>query len=154
MMTRFIVLGCLLAAGLAGCTPRPYFETTTTYVSPASEAGRLCVAQCRQAQSICESAKELAIQTCRAESLTRAHADYQAYLKSLPKDFNRKKMKSIGDFDRGSSCSSNLYCSYDYKECFKSCGGRIEQQTYCVKDCKLMKPPQPDGAAVGPKTAL
>lgn len=154
MKTRLFVLGCLLAAGMAGCTPRPYFETTTTYVPPGGDSGRLCVAQCRQAQSVCESAKELALQTCRAEGLTRAHEDYRAYLKSLPKDYPKKKTKTLGDFERDISCSSNLYCSSDYKDCFKSCGGRIEQQTYCVKDCKLMKPPQPDGVAVGPKTTL
>ncbi len=154
MKARFIVLGCLLAAGIAGCTPRPYFETTTTYVSPTGEAGQLCIAQCRQGRSICESAKELALQTCKAEGLTRAHEDYRAYVKSLPKDFNRKKMKRIEDFEREISCSSNLFCGIDYNECFKSCGGRIEQQTFCVKDCKLMKPPQPDGVAVGPKTTL
>ncbi|PWC84425.1 hypothetical protein TSH100_17890 [Azospirillum sp. TSH100] len=154
MIRRSILLGCLLAAVTAACTPSPRFETTTNYFSPVSEAGKLCVAQCRQAQSICDSAKELALQTCRAEGLTRAHADYRAYLKSLPKDYNKKKMKTLSDFEREISCSSNLYCSSDYDQCFKACGGRIEQQTFCVKDCKLMKPPQPDGVAVGPKTAL
>lgn len=152
MMWRSILLGCLLAVGMAGCGPR--FQTTTTYFSPVSESGKLCVAQCKQAQSICNSARELALQTCRAEGLTRAHADYQAYLKSLPKDFNKKKMKTLSDFEREISCSSSLSCEIDYNGCFKSCGGRIEQQTYCVSDCKLMKPPQPDGVPVGPRTTL
>lgn len=42
MVWRSILLGCLLAVGMAGCGPR--FQTTTTYYSPVSEAGKLYVA--------------------------------------------------------------------------------------------------------------
>ncbi|BAI71540.1 hypothetical protein AZL_009020 [Azospirillum sp. B510] len=154
MTWRSILFGCLLAAVTSGCTPTPYFETRTFRYLPVGEAGNRCVAQCKQARSVCDSANELALQTCRAEGLTRAHAEYQAYLKELPKDYNKKKMKTLRDFEWGISCSTSLYCSSDYDSCFKSCGGRIEQQTYCVSNCKLMTPPQPDGAEVGPKTAL
>ncbi|CAO3379861.1 hypothetical protein [Azospirillum argentinense] len=152
MMRRSILLGCLLAAGLAGCGPR--FETVASYFPPVSEAGKLCVAQCKQAQTICQSARELAVQTCRAEATTRAQGEYQAYLRSLPKDADKKKIKTFSDFDRNPSCYSNLTCSSDYNDCYKSCGGRIEAQTYCVGNCKEMVPPMPDGSAVGPRTTL
>lgn len=63
-------------------------------------------------------------------------------------------MKTLSDFEREISCSSSLSCETDYNGCFKSCGGRIEQQTYCVSNCKLIEPPQPDGVPVGPRTTL
>ncbi|AWJ86927.1 hypothetical protein TSH58p_26240 (plasmid) [Azospirillum sp. TSH58] len=152
MTRRSILLGCLLAAGLAGCGPR--LETVENYVLPVSEAGKLCVAQCKQANTVCQSAKELALQTCRAQGVTRAQAEYQGYLTSLPKDVDKKKIKTFSDFNREPSCYSNLTCYSDYKDCYKSCGGRIEAQTYCVSNCKEMVPPMPDGSPVGPKTTL
>ncbi len=146
MLTRFIVLGCLLAAGMAGCGPS--FRTTTTNFPPVSEAGKRCVAQCQQTKQLCNAASDLAYQTCQAEGLTRAHAAFYHYKKNLPKD--ARHVRRIEDFENEVRCSRSSSCYGDYDECFVSCGGRIEMQTYCVSDCKLMKPPQPDGSKVGP----
>ncbi|WP_452027278.1 hypothetical protein [Azospirillum palustre] len=148
MKTRLVVLGCLLAAAMAGCTPTPNLQTRTTTFMPASDAGKRCVAQCQQTKQLCNAAVELGYQTCMAEGMTRAHAAYYEYKKHLPK--GAKHERRIGDFESEIHCYRLSSCSQDYDECFVSCGGRMEMQTYCVSNCKLMKPPQSDGSKVGP----
>ncbi|WP_145678788.1 hypothetical protein [Azospirillum brasilense] len=167
MKWRTILLGCLLAAGLAGCSKDfgcsmgilhtgcyPQIDVQTTHVEPTGKAGKLCIAQCRQANMVCESTREMSLQSCRSQELTRAQAEYRSYLYSLPRDMNKKKIKTFSDFDRKPNCESNLPCFLYYRDCFKSCGGRIEEQRFCVADCHLMTPPVPNGTALGPKTTL
>lgn len=125
-----------------------------TYIPPQSEAGKLCVHQCQNQQSL-----------CRENEIKRATEQYQACSASSSENFNQCKIKKQKDFnqcehdakiefiacqryahtlsERGlcqekicmpnNSCVQQVcynsasydFCDSEFRGCFQQCGGKV-----------------------------
>lgn len=101
-------------SGLMGCSP--VYETHYYYSPPATEMGQMCLGHCVQTRMMCD-------QNCdMAEFNSRRIHSYNS---------QREYYRPYHSFWR--ECSDG--CHTGYNVCYQSCGGQIEYETHCVRNC-------------------
>lgn len=107
---------CVWMGGVIGCSP--VYETRYYYLPPSTEMGQMCLGHCRQTQMMCEQNCDIAEHNSRwVHSYDTQKNYYRPY-----RSFWRECM------DR---------CLAGYNVCYHSCGGYIEYETYCVRNCPV-----------------
>jgi hypothetical protein len=119
------ILFFLVAA--VGCGP--VYQIKYDYLAPESAEGRGCTQQCENSKFQCEEMvnKEFeqerlslvqAYRTCRLSETSGARSPILCIdqSKTIQPDYSQ--------------------CLADYKRCFQSCGGRVEERNVCIKNCK------------------
>lgn len=125
---RFLLI-VLAVAGLASCGP--IYETNYRYLPPADPLSRPCVSQCLADKGNCRNTQELKAENARLRCERDARDDYERCL------FNAKDEQGKTSCHRR-SCSENAsfaQCEGDYRVCFQSCGGVVEEERVCTFSC-------------------
>ncbi len=137
------VLCALLFAGLlalAGCGETAGSAAKTySYTLPETPGGRLCVAQCSDAQNYCSQGCDLHQRECVGKVQAQALKDYDKYTRDQfaahqpielrPRDFERTV-----DCD-GDKARCNADCAAPYRACYTTCGGTVAVTSSCQLLC-------------------
>lgn len=125
----FIAVTLLLSA----CGP--IYQTTYSYIPPASDTGKMCATQCQQNQSMCQQLCNSRADTCQSNARSQAMYAYEEY-KSEQISQGQPVTETLNDFYDDSQCSNmNCGCSDSYNSCFTTCGGQIIPKSTCVAFC-------------------
>lgn len=135
-MRRAQLLFLLLTLFLAACGSAAKIYS---YTPPPTPGGRLCSSQCREARDYCVDTCNIKQRQCVSRVQAQALTDYQKYTASQfferqaielrPRDFER--MGPCNDAFR--SCSD--ICEDHYRDCFQSCGGKVNIESSCQFMC-------------------
>jgi hypothetical protein len=145
----------LIAAGSAAVAAcGPVYKTTYELTPPQTAEGRLCVSQCQQTKSACQSAGYDRYARCKTEQRAYAERKFNEYrIQQLLLDKPIKK--SQRSFYGGYSCSHERSyksgCEQDFVGCFTTCGGAVKPHTVCVRNCQ--PPAQPGHQLSGGRNA-
>ena len=115
----FLLIISLLT--LAACGPSRVTEYN--YITPENHKERKCVMKCQIQKQTCVQKEEEIYQRCvnkAKENLYRCQKNYNEV-----KDYKHCH-------DNSDICSKSEICEPSYRECFKLCGGRVQQYTYPV----------------------
>ena len=121
----------MLVAALLVVSCGPVYETNYRYVPPADPLSRPCVSQCLADKSGCRHTEELKAENRRLRCEADARSDYERCL------FNARDEQGKNSCHRR-SCSENasfMQCEADYRVCFESCGGVVEEERVCTFNC-------------------
>ncbi len=121
---------------------------------PFDIQGRTCIATCQGNKQLCVSNARAEVQQCEADKrrqnedcMQRADTTYEICINSIGNysAAHIKNMrsscasnKSINQSSCGRSyrtCSASSNCKFDYRQCFKLCGGQIKATNICVRNC-------------------
>ena len=126
---RNLIATLLAAALLMSCGP--IYETNYRYTPPSDPLSRPCVTQCLADKSQCRGTTELKAENRRLRCELDARDDYERCL-----------INATGDQGRASchrrSCGDDVnygQCDADYRSCFQSCGGVIDEERVCTFNC-------------------
>lgn len=125
--------------------PKPMYQVLHDLTPPASEAGRLCAAQCLTVKQQCAQNTKLT-QTlindrCRLQEREEARKKFEAYVRGRKaKDAHVKK--SENDFYNEFRCSSaggasTNNCQSAFNQCYSTCGGKIVTRSVCVANSNV-----------------
>jgi hypothetical protein len=119
----------LIALLLAGCGP--IYDTTYRYLPPSDPLSRPCITQCLTSRDSCRNVQELKAENSRLRCERDAGDDFERCL------FNAKDEQGKNSCRRRTcSESTNLgVCEADYRVCFQSCGGIVEEERVCTFNC-------------------
>ena len=129
---HLLLLGSLL---LAACAPATTIITHDT--PPPTAGGRLCAAQCRQAQDFCHKSCELTRRTCFTTMQAQAIKDYESYMQEVIKAHQPTGLFPR-DFERPETCLAApclATCDPPYQSCYQACGGKLDITTSCQAFC-------------------
>jgi hypothetical protein len=139
---------------VSACSTEPQYTTRYTLTPPDSAQGRTCVATCQGNQQLCISNVRAEAQKC--ESDARQHVqdcnrnaddsyrncvNYNTSSGSTHIGYCRAKR----DTDRQTCanyrpyCNASTNCDGSYRECFKQCGGKVQANRVCYKNCENVK---------------
>jgi hypothetical protein len=117
---------------LVGCGP--VYETRYHYKAPKSMAGRRCVVSCQSNRLQCEANLQRRHDRCEAREDADARAEYQAYARQR-RNNHLAVDKVVRDFKSSWRCSVAGDCSSGYRECYRTCGGRVSAYQVCTAFC-------------------
>ena len=118
---------CFLILPL-GCAPRPVYQIKYDYFAPESAEGRECTQQCETTKIQCQ---EVINKELEKERLSLQQA-YQQCL--LSQSATRSPILCSDQSQLIRVNYSN--CVPDYNRCFQRCGGRLEERSVCVSNCR------------------
>lgn len=110
MFRKFRLAGPMLALFVLGAC------TEYAYIPPPGPQGQACVAQCGFQRQQCQSFANQDYQQCQA-SRNFAMAAYNRCVQS----------RAMGCVQPPTCISQSWRCGGEYDECFRGCGGRIEE---------------------------
>lgn len=117
---------------LIGCGPQ--FRTDYTYIPPETESGQRCILKCHSERKKCEHRQRTFIQDCEYQQRKIALEKYRNYIEK--QRVNGEEIDKNEDYFYDDwACRSNYDCDVEYRSCYKMCGGRVLEDTYCVKNC-------------------
>ncbi len=119
----------LLTMVLAACGP--IYETNYRYTPPSDPLSRPCISQCLADQSQCHNVAELKAENSRLRCERDAREDYERCLGNASGEQGRASCNR-----RSCNQEPNLSaCGVDYRTCFQSCGGVVDEQRVCTFNC-------------------
>lgn len=123
------LLVAVLAVLITSCGP--IYETNYRYTPPADPLSRPCVSQCLADKGNCRNTQELKAENSRLRCERDARDDYEQCLS------NSKGEQGRSSCNRRSCNQSAEFglCEADYRVCFQSCGGIIEEERVCSFNC-------------------
>jgi hypothetical protein len=141
MKVRQIFVIGLIVAAVAACGP--VYRTNYELTPPQTAEGRMCVTQCQQTKSTCQSAGYDRYQRCKSEQRAYAERKFNEYrIQQLL--LNEKITKSQRHFYGGYSCSHEQSykggCEQDFIGCFSTCGGKVTPHIVCTANCEKIQP--------------
>ncbi|MDR3448633.1 MAG: hypothetical protein P4M15_02585 [Alphaproteobacteria bacterium] len=107
----------------------------STYALPTAPGGRLCVAQCRDAQQYCAQSCTLDYRACYNDMQRQAIKAYDRYTSDrFARGLN--VVLTPSDFEHPEACDRDKRacladCERPYNACYTSCGGTVSTQTSC-----------------------
>lgn len=119
----------LLALTLAACGP--IYDTNYRYTPPSDPLARPCISQCLADKGNCRSTAELKAENSRLRCERDARDDYERCLGNAKGEQGRSSCHR-------SSCNQSAdfgMCEADYRVCFQSCGGVIDEERVCSFNC-------------------
>jgi len=109
----------------------PIYETNYRYTPPSDPLSRSCVTQCLADKGQCRNTADLKAENQRLRCELDARDDYERCLT------NSKGEQGRSSCNRR-TCSDNAQygqCEADYRTCFQSCGGIIDEERVCTFNC-------------------
>lgn len=118
-----------MALLLASCGP--IYETNYRYTPPADPLSRPCISQCLADKSQCRNTAELKAENSRLRCERDSRDDYERCLGSAKGEQGRASCNRR-------SCDQDAHfgmCEVDYRTCFQSCGGIVDEERLCTFNC-------------------
>jgi len=126
MRQVFAVIAALLVVACG-----PIYETNYRFTPPSDPLSRPCVTQCLADKSQCRNIAELKAENANLRCERDARDDYERCLGNAKGDQGKSSCNRR-------SCSSPVetgFCEADYRTCFQSCGGVIDEERVCTFNC-------------------
>lgn len=145
-ITMVILVGLLVQA----CGPQ--FETRYSYAPPPTDAGKLCATQCQTVKTYCRRTCAAEEGSCKAQQQSRAQYDYNQYVRKQ-QAAKREIERSPNSFLSYGACSTggcNENCDGDFRICYSTCGGQVQESVVCTSGCEDVQPVQPVQPAYRP----
>ncbi len=117
---------------LTSCNP--IYNSEYSYTPPKSNIAKMCTANCVQGKNACQQRCRIDTENCRLRAQQNAIFAYENYKQEQAK-LNMPLMKTLKDFDKGSSCSTSCDCETTYRACYSECGGTVTEHKKCVAFC-------------------
>ena len=139
IVQRFII--AMVCSSVASCSP--VYNTSYELTPPQTAEGRMCVTQCQQTKTACQSSGYDRYQRCKSEQRAYAERKFNEYrIQQLL--LNQPITKSQRHFSGGYSCRHEYSykggCQQDFVGCFTTCGGRVIPRTVCTAHCEPAQP--------------
>ncbi len=94
------------------------------YIPPLTPEGKTCVYQCEFSKIQCEELEELKQEVCEEKE--------ELKYERCSLDEDKDKYCSNESW----KCSANhTRCETMYRACYQACGGTVESETTCVRNC-------------------
>ena len=113
---------------LTGCQPQ--YQKQAVFVDPVSLSGQACIKRCSQDKDYCEQRSSEALSGCQQAAQHRAVVELESYQTQYG-----APEKTLSDFYDDSVCKQALSCTSVYNQCFVQCGGNVDYQQACIKNC-------------------
>ncbi len=120
-----------VVAALVVMSCGPIYETNYRYTPPADPLSRPCISQCLADKSQCRHIAELKADNATLRCERDARDDYERCLGNAKGDQGKS---SCNRRSCGSSADTGI-CEVDYRSCFQSCGGVIDEERVCTFNC-------------------
>lgn len=134
MKKAFIILIGLLTFNVVACSP--VYKTDYNYTPPSTHEGAMCVEHCNSMKNLCEQTCKAEESECKYEGKLDAQKEYDRYIRDRQKK-GREIKKEKSDFEYAScgpaSCTQE--CNNNYKSCYSSCGGVVNEFKKCTAFC-------------------
>lgn len=103
----------------------------------------MCVTQCQQTKTACQSSGYDRYNRCKSEQRAYAERKFNEYrIQQLL--LKQPITKSQRQFSGGYSCSHEQSykggCEQDFVGCFATCGGQVTTRTVCTANCEQVQP--------------
>lgn len=123
------ILAVIAALLVVSCGP--IYETNYRYTPPSDPLSRSCVTQCLADKGQCRNTADLKAENQRLRCELDARDDYERCLSNSQGEQGRSACSRR-------TCSDNAQygqCEGDYRTCFQSCGGIIDEERVCTFNC-------------------
>lgn len=137
MVTAFTLL-------LTACGPQ--IKTQYDYTPPASSEGMQCLSSCQAASTQCQADLEYRKGQCRADAEREAEFEFRQRQVNYQIAVGRSQVDPVKYPlpDRPQKPYVSTYhcdnmsntCEAQYRTCYRSCGGRIQERQVCVANCE------------------
>lgn len=138
---------CLPAALILITACGPIYDTSYVLTPPKTSAGSDCVSECRYHESTCKRWVRDRYERCQEYN----REESRDCSDRIRREKNRNpKWTECGNVEACDSSEST--CEAEYRDCFQSCGGKVEEVKRCIMNCEEVPKPSPP-PAVAPKKA-
>lgn len=137
MVTTFALL-------LTACGPQ--IKTQYDYTPPASSEGMQCLSSCQAASTQCQADLEYRKGQCRADAEREAEFEFRQRQVNYQIAVGRSQVDPVKYPlpDRPQKPYVSTYhcdnmsntCEAQYRTCYRSCGGQIQERQVCVANCE------------------
>lgn len=118
-----------MALLLASCGP--IYETNYRYTPPNDPLSRPCISQCLADKGQCRNTAELKAENSRLRCERDSRDDYERCLGNAKGEQGRASCSR-----RNCGQDANYgFCEADYRTCFQSCGGSVDEERLCTFNC-------------------
>lgn len=141
-LLRLLLLVPLL--GIAVCSSDPQYRTRPVYDAPSTRDGQVCLNQCDGLVMQCQSRAQDDVDSCERD-LDRGDAacldeaaqsrDYCIRNNSVGCDLSYSNTLSMCRMNLPTCQLDTRSCNQTYDACFKRCGGEIQFESVCVRNC-------------------
>ena len=139
-LSKLFLLGTSILMTACG----PIYDTSYVLTPPKSGSGGSCVSECGYRENSCKRWVRDRYERC--EEYNRVQSRDCAERIRYEKNRN-PKWTECGNVEACDSSESS--CEAEYRDCFQSCGGRVEEVKKCIMNCDQI--PKPIPPAIAPK---
>lgn len=144
-----------MLAGFTGCSSEPVYQTVYNHIRPNGTTGQSCVNACDADRQLCEQRSNAQMDRCNREAdreFRRCQVEKREAYRYCVADLQRQygnnwkiyESNCSNVYDPNSCAKSSCYrageCDVTFNRCFIGCGGKIESETRCVRNCDNIKP--------------